>query len=218
MPELRCWQVGKRAVPYVVPCSICGVVSEVPAAKRQYYKKAGRYVCSETCWRESYAVREHSGPREEGRKRLSESMRARNPMHRLDVRERVSQTLRDIGHQPPVRGGNGRGPTEPQRLLAEALGWPMEHIVPTGQKGNGIPTHFKLDIADPASMVAVEVDGLSHGAVERQKQDARKESFLRGRGWTVLRFSNQEVMADTEGCARTVMSTTSRLRARTPTS
>ncbi|MGH8572339.1 MAG: DUF559 domain-containing protein, partial [Gammaproteobacteria bacterium] len=35
--------------------------------------------------------------------------------------------------------------------------------------------------------------------------------WLRGEGWTVLRFSNQEVMADTAACAQTAVSTTSRL-------
>ena len=76
----------------------------------------------------------------------------------------------------------------------------------------------RFDWAWPHVKVAVEVDGGSHCSLERKDQDRRKGEWLTGEGWTVLRFSNQEVMAGTAACARTVMSTTSKLRARTPTS
>jgi hypothetical protein len=146
-------------------------------------------------------------------------MTANNPMHNPATRAKVSATLREMGHKPPVRGGNGTGPTEPQRLLAEALGWEMEVVVRPGQGRvrGGLPTHYKLDIAHPTLKIAVEIDGGSHGTLERREQDRRKEAWLRGEGWTVLRFSNQEVMADLEACARTVTSTTLRLRIPTPT-
>lgn len=130
-------------------------------------------------------------------------------MRRDDVRNRMSETLRSMGHRPSVRGGNGYGLTEPQRLLSEELNWPTEVVVPTGRpRTPGVPTHYKLDIADPDRKIAVEVDGGSHYPLARQESDRRKDAFLRGAGWTVLRFSNQEVMADTAACAQTVQSTT----------
>src|SRR2546426_7634115 len=46
----------------------------------------------------------------------------RSPMTLPGVRERVSLTLRRIGHRPPWSGGKGRGQTEPQRLLRQTLG------------------------------------------------------------------------------------------------
>ena len=203
--------MGKRAQPIIAPCSICSSPFTLPLSKRAYWKRTGRAICSPDCLRESYVGRD-MGPKAEARARLSELRKVQNPM-RDDpaVRERVSAALRARSHRPSRRGGNGRGPTEPQRVLAEALGWPMEVIVPTGQRTpGGPPTHWKLDIANPDLMVAVEVDGKSHCALSRQAQDQRKTEWLTGAGWTVLRFSNEEVMADTAACARTVMSTTSR--------
>lgn len=136
-----------------------------------------------------------------------------------DTRERMATTLRRIGHQPRVRGGNGRGPTEPQRRLAEALGWEIEYVVPVGRpRREGWPTHYRLDIADPVAMVCVEVDGPSHSGRPRQESDARKDAFLKERGWLVLRFSNQAATDDLQGCVQTVRSTTSKSRGRTPTS
>lgn len=209
----------RHAEPYIVPCSICGVVSTVPIGKRHYWKTAGRYVCSKECHKNSYAQRERMGPLEAGKARLAALRRVQNPMSDPATRAKVSEKLRARGHRPSVQGGNGRGLSEPQRLLAEALGtgWDTEVVVKTGagRKKGGPPTHYKLDIANLEMMVAVEVDGASHGAAVRQEQDQRKTEFLTGLGWTVLRFLNREVTADTAACARTVWSTTSRLK--TPT-
>ena len=92
----------------------------------------------------------------------------------------------------------------------------MEVIIRTKMgRGSGYPTHYKLDIANPDFMMAVEVDGPSHSSLERKAQDAKKDRFLRSLGWTVLRFTNQEVMDDLGGCVRTVLSTTSKLRGTT---
>jgi len=153
------------------------------------------------------------------RRYAANRMRANNPMHRGDARERMRATLREIGHRPPVRKGNGLGPSEPQRQLATALGWPMEVAVRTGMpRGSGYPTCYKLDIADPTSKVGIEVDGASHGLLARKAQDAKKERFLAGLGWTVLRFSNQDVTERLAACVQTVRSTTSKSKAPTLTS
>lgn len=146
-------------------------------------------------------------------------MLAHNPMARQEVREKVSATLQTMGHRPPAQGGNGRPPPEPQRRLAEALGLPMEVVVLTGKpRRPGWPTCFKIDIADKTNMVAIEVDGGNHCAKKVQACDARKKAFLQARGWTVLRFSNKQVMEDLEACVRTVTSTTSKSRNTTTTS
>ena len=148
------------------------------------------------------------------RRFASERMTTRNPMRREEVRARSSATLRRIGWKPPVQCGKGRPMPEAQRVLAEALGWETEVVVPTGlPKGPGNPAHYMLDMADPSAMVAVEVDGFSHTALAVRARDARKDAFLRGRGWTVLRFTNAEVTGDLDRCVRMVTSTTSRSRA-----
>lgn len=138
------------------------------------------------------------------RRYASARMKAHNPMHDDDTRERMAATLRDIGHAPRVRGGNGRPVPEPQRLLAEALGsaWVTELIVPTREpRESGYPPHYKIDVGHPLLDVAVEVDGGSHCARVRKAQDAKKTAFLESLGWLVIRFTNAEALADPRGCA-----------------
>lgn len=145
-------------------------------------------------------------------KRMRAKMLADNPMSRPEVRERVSRTLREIGHRPKLQGGNGRGLTEPQKVLLAALGrgWKPEHIVTTGGRALGLPHHYKIDIANPRRKIAIEIDGNSHCALRVKKADRRKTAFLVGLGWTVLRYSNQEAMERTAELAQMVSSTTSK--------
>lgn len=149
------------------------------------------------------------------RRYASARVKANNPMSHPESLEKMKATLAAIGHHPRQRGGNGASPTAPQSILASLLGWPMEVVVPTGGKYQ--PHHYKLDIANAAMKVAVEVDGRSHGARARQAADRRKEEWLRGAGWCVLRFTNQEVLAQADRCVQTVLSTTSKWMGRTPT-
>lgn len=134
-------------------------------------------------------------------------------MRHAEVRQQVSDTLRKIGHKPKVQGGNGRGMTEAQSILLEALhsagmtGFTPEYIQPTGTR-HFYPTHYKIDIADKSSMTAVEIDGFSHAALERRAQDKKKDSFLTSLGWKVLRLSNKQVMEHLEACVLMVSSTT----------
>ena len=120
------------------------------------------------------------------------------------------------GAQASIQGGNGKPTPVPQAKLWKALrvrGAVLEHVVSTKSfrnKKNKLAKHYKIDIALPKQMVAIEVDGPSHQSLERQAQDRKKENFLDMIGWTVLRFSNEEVMADTKKCVETVMSTISR--------
>lgn len=109
----------------------------------------------------------------------------------------MARTLREIGHQPASLGGNGRGPTEPQRQLSLALGpeWVLELVVPTKiPRGEGYPTHYKIDLAHPAHMIAIEVDGPSHASFAVRERDEKKDAFLQERGWSVLRVSNAEAL------------------------
>ena len=135
-----------------------------------------------------------------------------------ETRAKLSATMKRIGKRPPVRGGNGTGLSPCERLLAEATGL-SPSTVPTGKgcRAAGLPSHFKLDLADPTIKLAIEVDGNTHYG-DRKAADARKTAFSAGRGWTVLRFTNAQVREDLAGCAATVASTTSRLKGTTPTS
>jgi hypothetical protein len=153
---------------------------------------------------------------ETNRKYASNRMKTNNPMHRGDNRIRMRDTLLAMGHKPSVRGGNGTGLSLPQSLLldevgGENAGWKAEVSVPTlHSRGSGYPPVYKLDIANPTFKIGVEVDGNSHGLLSRQRQDAKKDSLLRGLGWTVLRFKNAEVLENLADCAQTVLSTISK--------
>ena len=94
----------------------------------------------------------------------------------------------------------------------------MEVAVPTRMpRASGYPTAYKVDIAHPMLRLAIEVDGNSHGVIQRRAQDAKKDALLSSLGWTVLRFSNREIASGTSACAQEVLSTISMLRARRPT-
>lgn len=122
--------------------------------------------------------------------------RANNAMKDPVARAKMTATLRRIGHKPTIRGGNGSGMTEPQRVLLEALQhldmgeWIAEFVVNTAPRQKGTPNHYKIDLACPSRMLAVEVDGPSHGTIERRAADARKDAFLTSRGWMMFRFTN----------------------------
>lgn len=58
--------------------------------------------------------------------------------------------------------------------------------------------------------VVVEIDGGIHE--KRKEYDARRDSYLRGLGLKVIRFSNETVIADPKGFARAVLAVCKPLR------
>jgi very-short-patch-repair endonuclease len=83
---------------------------------------------------------------------------------------------------------------------------------------DGMPSHYKIDLAFPDIMLAIEIDGGSHASITRKASDQRKDRFLVGLGWTVLRFTNKEVLRNLTSCVQTLMSTISKLKEHTSTS
>lgn len=129
---------------------------------------------------------------------ISCSKKKRNPMASLEAREKMRMTLKNIRHQPMMRGGNGQLPSIPQLALWHALGegWEMEFSVAT-RKGhlNGVyPNHYKIDIANKEKMIAIEVDGTSHNATKRKQEDNKKTEVLKELGWSVYRVSNEDAI------------------------
>jgi very-short-patch-repair endonuclease len=133
----------------------------------------------------------------ESAKRVVKHITELCPMKDPESVKKLKATLKRIGHKPPIQGGNGHPTPEPQRLLAELLGLEsyLEYGVLTkSRRGSGIPYLYKIDIADPAKKIAIEVDGMSHNNAIARDRDARKDKFLLSIGWTVLRFSNKEIL------------------------
>lgn len=111
-------------------------------------------------------------------------------------REKLSDTLKAIGHKPRIRGGNGRGLTRPQQLLLTVLdnNWKPEYCISLGKKQPGFPTNYKVDIGDPARRIAIEVDGNTHNGPGQRQKDRKKDDKLRNLGWYVIRIRNATVL------------------------
>lgn len=52
---------------------------------------------------------------------------------------------------------------------------------------------YVLDFACRRLKLAVEVDGATHGTDEEVLKDAKRTAFLEAKGWTVIRFTNEDV-------------------------
>ncbi len=169
------------------------------------YRKSGRVYCSEKCLNtfKRKLLSEKMKSRHQKNKVKSDFMKINNPMFNPETRRKASETLKRKGFKPP------RPKTRisrPQILLAAALGksWKIEYILNTGVKGGGIPSNYKIDIANSLFKIAIEVDGSSHDTLKKQKEDKKKETFLKSRGWRIIRFKNNEVLEDVDDCVRKV--------------
>ncbi|MBA9076104.1 endonuclease domain-containing protein [Rufibacter quisquiliarum] len=186
-----------------LPCVTCGTTVIASTSLELQYARKGRAYCSEICKKEFIKQKSSKVMAETNRKYASERMRKKNPMHNPEAKAKMKAKLKEIGWKPPVHKGNGHL-TEPQKVLAAALNWPMEVAVNTGKRQAGLPTCFKIDIANEELKIAIEVDGGSHHALAIKEQDARKTAFLESLGWKVIRFWNKEVNSNLDECVRRV--------------
>jgi hypothetical protein len=130
----------------------------------------------------------------ENAEKARERIRNLRPMRNPESLEKMKKAKK--GQKFVVRGGNGKGPTVPQKILYDALSgeWEMEHVIALGRHKDGYPTNYKIDIAHPILKIAIEVDGYSHMSKKVIAADKRKEKKLNSLGWKVLRFWNQEIL------------------------
>lgn len=137
---------------------------------------------------------------EGSREKLSHAAKERESSyskeHKEKVAAKVSASLRLLGCKPTLRGGNGSGPTLPQKLLFEALEgeWKLELVVITQGTALGYPSCYKIDIGDEARKIGIEVDGESHRSNKIRQKDIKKAAFLAGRGWKIIRIKNNEIL------------------------
>ena len=133
---------------------------------------------------------------------VRQKMRENNPSSRPDVQAKIRETRKKNGTLHTwmgVRGGNGHF-TKPQIALKELLGteWILEYAIPTHcpQSAHLYPTNYKVDLGLPTLKLAIEVDGADHNTKSQRLLDEKKTKCLNNLGWTVLRFTNQEIMTD----------------------
>jgi adenine-specific DNA-methyltransferase len=66
------------------------------------------------------------------------------------------------------------------------------------RRQHAIPPFF-LDFACPEIALVIEIDGGQHMSEEALASDARRTAFLEAQGYSVLRFSNIDVLTNIEG-------------------
>ena len=192
----------------LMQCALCNATFERPWADVRRKASLGVLMyCSKKC-----AMTHRMQLRPDMRAKSREIMRRigrpgwNKGLHWSDeTREKISQGKK--GQKLIVQGGNGRvSPTEQLVVAVIPKGFQWGFVVPTKMpKGSGFPSSYKLDFANPTTMVALEVDGFSHSSLKRQIQDRKKEEFLKSLGWSVLRVTNTQVKE---------WSTTSKLKTR----
>ena len=187
------------------------------------YRKYGKTYCSKECSDKYKRQISSETMAKTNRKYASERMKKNNPTKSLAVRAKISKALKTIKHKPIVQGGNGRGMTEPQRLLYNKLlhiGAKAEFTVKTNQKRINkyrYPTHYNIDIAIPIYMIAIEVDGASHSLHRNKEKDIKKTNFLTKNKWTVIRFKNKQIIENIDICVENVKNEIKRLSRKSDT-
>lgn len=83
---------------------------------------------------------------------------------------------------------------------AESAFWSLAKGSGLGEKCRRqyIIGQYIVDFFFRKSMLIVELDGGYHFTEEQQKEDAIRQSWLEHMGYKVMRFTNEEVLFDTE--------------------
>lgn len=72
---------------------------------------------------------------------------------------------------------------------------------------------FIVDFACPEHRLVIELDGSQHGWAGVAAADAARSADLQADGWTVVRFWNDDVLADVDGVCRHIVATINEKRA-----
>lgn len=202
-------------------CNQCGKTFELNHVQKWKRRTKGitEFYCSRSCRSRKVssseafkvAIRRSNAERiDELRGQMAEmQQKAKSP----EARAKMAATLRAKGHKPAVQGGNGRGLTQAQSVLLEALcqadnshNWEPELSIKTGlNHGSGYPRNYKVDIGCRDLMLAIECDGSSHNSLKNKERDAKKDALLQGMGWTVVRYPNAVILADVQACVQVIL-------------
>jgi very-short-patch-repair endonuclease len=95
-----------------------------------------------------------------------------------------------------------RGQTDAERKMWRLLrpfrddGIPFRRQAPIGP--------YVADFVWLGGRLAIEVDGGQHDEAAVQRKDAKRTTWLRSQGFEVLRFWNNDVMRNGEGCQQLI--------------
>ena len=198
-----------------ITCEWCGVTRELPPAQRYSPPR----FCGRSCsakWRTAQPQFKEALSRggktaggvafkrawqnPEVREKMTRRMVESNPMSIPSVVEKAAEKKRGRPFPAP-RGGNGRGMTVPQSVVSQSFPSLIVEFsvgVPALARMATRVRRYSLDLADPTTKRAVEIDGVSHRTKQGKERDSRKDAILAALGWSVLRVSNESVLTDWE--------------------
>jgi hypothetical protein len=164
-------------------------------------------------------------------KRISEAH-----LKNLENRQRLANVVRNLSKEEKrlrlkkswiKRRNNGekafknsrRGVPTPTEMILLGL-FPdalYEPVILSCHHGDGFQHYCLPDLGWLDLKLAVEIDGETHTRATQMARDKRKEQVLKEQGWTLLRFSNEQVTHDTTKVKEVILSTISRLKGIHPT-
>jgi hypothetical protein len=128
----------------------------------------------------------------------------RNPFNNpaIQARARIASAKAGYAH---LTGGNGTGPTTPERILLDYLpGLVPNFAISLGKHKAGYPTNYKVDLAIPELKIGVEADGQTHNSSEGRERDSKKDEMLSSMGWLILRFPNKRILSQTASVVESI--------------
>ncbi|MFK3781536.1 endonuclease domain-containing protein [Agrobacterium sp. NPDC089420] len=102
-----------------------------------------------------------------------------------------------LNRDPAIRHAFNPNPFDsPLERMFFELAFLDLHLYPQHQVGK-----YQLDFAIPDKRLAIELDGHEYHKTKYQRtHDARRDRWLFGQGWSVLRFTGTELSADLDRC------------------
>jgi len=153
--------------------------------------------------RKRYPLRGDDNPsrRPEVRAKISAVRKVDNPAQRPEVRAKMSASRRALYEAHPEKHPNrfmGRHRrSKIERMMDAALHAVGIHALHGQRIGRRWP-----DLMIPSARLVVECDGQYWHTPEA---DAIRDAELQAAGWSVLHFTDTEIVNNADGCARTVL-------------
>lgn len=206
------------------PCAVCGklmtydqvrngCVTCSPKCAYQYRKE--KYGIPSGFGSTSPEIRKENSDRmkrlwedPEFRESVSARMISNNPSKNQDTINKIRQTKEQRGLSNVwcgIRGGNGHI-SDAERALFDRLsdfGFEYNRAINTRDARIAFPDKhysmsYKPDFTNFDAMLCVEIDGKSHRTKRGAELDRKKENCLKFLGYRVIRFTNNDVIDDTE--------------------
>src|SRR5690349_6837036 len=102
-------------------------------------------------------------------------------------------------HPPPISIERARGLRRDMTDAERAMWRLLRELSPAARWRRQVPIcHFIVDFASHRMKLIVEVDGGQHSA----EGDAGRTAIIEADGYRILRFWNNEILGNPEGCAQ----------------